>query len=74
MKALARAVYSKRKVILLDDVFSGMDSHTVDLVSGHLLRHEGIFRKLRMTVVLTTHSRKLNADSVSSYMRLRRKI
>jgi len=56
-KALARAVYSHNDIVILDDVFSGMDAHTVDLVSRLLLGNDGLFRKRGTTVVLATHSR-----------------
>ncbi|KAF3012558.1 hypothetical protein E8E14_000617 [Neopestalotiopsis sp. 37M] len=57
--ALARAVYSRKDIIILDDVFSGMDAHTVDLVSRRLLGGDGLFRKHGITVILATHSHKL---------------
>ncbi|KAM0245872.1 hypothetical protein ACHAQJ_010417 [Trichoderma viride] len=53
--ALARAIYAKKRIILLDDVLSGMDAHTIDIISARLLGNEGILRKQRATVVLTTH-------------------
>ncbi|KAK6390405.1 hypothetical protein LTR65_005528 [Meristemomyces frigidus] len=54
--ALARAVYARPNLVLLDDVFSGMDAHTMATVSGRLLGPEGLLRKLQTTVVLATHS------------------
>ncbi|KAI0126762.1 ABC transporter [Xylariales sp. AK1849] len=63
--ALARAVYSRKDFVLLDDVFSGMDAHTVDIVSRRLLGKGGIFRSRATTVVLATHSQKLMALSDS---------
>ena len=57
-KALARAVYSKRNTLLLDDVFSGIDMHTAQSVSRRLLgRDTGLLRNDNTTVVLTTHNR-----------------
>ncbi|KAK5989200.1 ABC multidrug transporter B [Cladobotryum mycophilum] len=61
--ALARAVYSKRRIAILDDVFSGMDAHTTDVVASRLIGRDGLFRKLHMTVVLATHNRKIMALS-----------
>lgn len=58
IKALARAVYSKRKIIFIDDAFSGMDAHTVEAVSLQLFGKNGILRKLQATVIMTTHNRK----------------
>lgn len=60
-QALARAVYSRKNTVLLDDVFSGVDTRNVALISDRLLGHQGLFRKSLTTVVLVTHSRKLKA-------------
>ena len=57
VEALARAIYARRAIVVLDDVFSGMDAHTADVVSSRLLGHEGLLRKHRTTVVIATHSR-----------------
>ncbi|KAK3319769.1 ABC transporter [Cercophora scortea] len=58
--ALARAVYSRHSIVILDDVFSGMDAHTSETVFGRLLgREEGLLRNQNTTVVLTTHSHKI---------------
>ncbi|KAI1858524.1 uncharacterized protein JN550_012571 [Neoarthrinium moseri] len=64
--ALARAVYSRKNIVFLDDVFSGMDAHTVDAVSRRLLGNDGLFRARSTTVLLATHSHKLMklADSI----------
>jgi ABC-type nitrate/sulfonate/bicarbonate transport system ATPase subunit len=42
--------------MLLDDVFSGMDGHTAELVSDQLLGPNGILRKSNATVILATHN------------------
>ncbi|EFX06313.1 ABC multidrug transporter [Grosmannia clavigera kw1407] len=56
--ALARAVYSRRRTLLLDDVFSGMDAYTAGFVIARLLGcHGGLLRNEQTTVILTTHSR-----------------
>lgn len=54
--ALARAVYAKTDIVLLDDILSALDSKTEKLVVDRLLGPEGLFRKLKSTVVLITHS------------------
>jgi ATP-binding cassette, subfamily C (CFTR/MRP), member 1 len=54
--ALARAVYAKSDIVLLDDVLSALDSKTEKLVVDRLLGPDGLFRKLKSTVVLITHS------------------
>ncbi|KAL2867379.1 P-loop containing nucleoside triphosphate hydrolase protein [Aspergillus lucknowensis] len=57
--ALARAVYSRHKMVLLDDVFSGIDATTLDHIASHLFGPGGLLRKMHTTVVLATHSRFL---------------
>ncbi|KAK2883394.1 hypothetical protein FQN49_000034 [Arthroderma sp. PD_2] len=57
--SLARAVYSRKNILVLDDVFSGMDANTVDLVAWRLLGSDGLFRKCGTTIILATHSHKL---------------
>ncbi|KAM0240790.1 hypothetical protein ACHAP5_007825 [Fusarium lateritium] len=59
--ALARAVYSRRRIVILDDVFSGMDAHTAEFVSRQLLGKQGLLRKQGMTVILATHNENLMA-------------
>jgi len=54
--ALARAVFAKPDIVLLDDVLSALDSKTEKLVVDRLLGPDGLFRKLKSTVVLITHS------------------
>lgn len=64
--ALARAVYSRPNMVLLDDVFSGMDVPTTETVSQRLLGAHGYFRRTHTTVVLATHNHNLMAlaDSI----------
>lgn len=57
-QALARAVYSRAKLVLLDDVFSGMDARTATSVSRQLLSSDGIFRRHECTVIFTTANRQ----------------
>ncbi|KAL4798804.1 P-loop containing nucleoside triphosphate hydrolase protein [Aspergillus venezuelensis] len=54
--ALARAVYSRCKVILLDDVFSGIDASGTNAITHSLFGEDGLFCRLQTTVVATTHS------------------
>jgi ATP-binding cassette, subfamily C (CFTR/MRP), member 1 len=57
-------VYSKSPLILLDDIFSGMDASTVDHVSWELLGQGGILRNGLVTVVLATHNRTFKRIAV----------
>lgn len=65
--ALARAVYARQKVVLLDDTFSGIDAKTAETVVARLFsREEGLLRNPQTTVVFVTHNRKIAtlADTV----------
>ncbi|KAJ5371907.1 P-loop containing nucleoside triphosphate hydrolase protein [Penicillium concentricum] len=53
--ALARAVYARRKLLLLDDIFSALDSKTKTTIITRLLGVEGLLRKTNSTIVLVTH-------------------
>ncbi|KAJ1707366.1 ATP-binding cassette transporter [Aspergillus flavus] len=53
--SLARAVYSRKQLLLLDDITSGLDTVTENLVIQRLLGQKGICRKYGLTVVLATH-------------------
>ncbi|PTB61535.1 P-loop containing nucleoside triphosphate hydrolase protein, partial [Trichoderma citrinoviride] len=59
--ALARAIYARKPIVLLDDVFSSMDAHTIDVISSRLLSRVGLLRRQRATVILITHHLKLMA-------------
>ncbi|KAI9645295.1 hypothetical protein NHQ30_006030 [Ciborinia camelliae] len=54
--ALARAVYAKNEFIILDDVFSGLDSETEDQVFRRLFGKQGLFQKMGTTILLVTHA------------------
>ncbi|KAJ0386297.1 hypothetical protein COL922a_004688 [Colletotrichum nupharicola] len=61
--ALARAVYSRPRIALFDDVFSGLDNHTAKKVFRRLFNlKEGILRAWGTTVVLATQSECLESD------------
>ncbi|PYI24555.1 putative ATP-binding cassette transporter [Aspergillus violaceofuscus CBS 115571] len=54
--ALARAVYARKRVVILDDVLSGIDLDTQNHIMKSLFANQGLFRRLGTTVVLATHS------------------
>jgi ATP-binding cassette subfamily C (CFTR/MRP) protein 1 len=54
--ALARAVYSRQRIVIMDDVFSGMDAHTAEFVSRQLLCKRGLLRRQGTTVILAPHN------------------
>ncbi|KAH0563429.1 hypothetical protein GP486_002004 [Trichoglossum hirsutum] len=54
--ALARAVYFRADMILLDDVLSELDGKTEEIVVQKLLGPQGLFGKLGATLILATHA------------------
>lgn len=54
--ALARAVYSKKAFMILDDVFSGLDANTRQNIFVRLLGPEGALRRWKTTVLIASHS------------------
>lgn len=53
-QALARAVYSRNSVWVLDDVFSALDARLEAIVSERLLGLQGLAKQLRVTVFLVS--------------------
>ncbi|KAJ5401745.1 ABC transporter integral membrane type 1 [Penicillium crustosum] len=66
--ALARSVYSRHNIALLDDVMSALDVQTQEMIIQRLFSRDGTFRLLGTTVVLATHNSRLLgiADGVVS--------
>ncbi|THV45305.1 hypothetical protein BGAL_0505g00080 [Botrytis galanthina] len=54
--SLARALYLQTDLLVLDDVFSGLDADTEEKVFQQVFGANGLLRKRRCTVVLCTHS------------------
>ncbi|KAJ0284634.1 hypothetical protein COL940_003955 [Colletotrichum noveboracense] len=52
--AIARALYARQELLLLDDVFSGLDPGTEEIVFGNLLGSNGLLRNNDTTVVLVS--------------------
>jgi ATP-binding cassette subfamily C (CFTR/MRP) protein 1 len=59
--ALARAVYARREIMLLDDVFSALDMNTQETIYSRLFGQHGLLRELGTTVLLVTHWQKATA-------------
>jgi ATP-binding cassette subfamily C (CFTR/MRP) protein 1 len=53
--ALARALYSRIPVLVLDDIFSGLDINSLKHVAGSVFGPSGIARRYGLTVLMTTH-------------------
>lgn len=54
--SLARALYLQSDMLVLDDVFSGLDADTEERVFRQVFGPDGLLRRRRSTVVLCTHS------------------
>ncbi|PYI07763.1 putative ATP-binding cassette transporter [Aspergillus sclerotiicarbonarius CBS 121057] len=57
--ALARAVYSRYDMLVLDDPFSALDGAVTDRIVGNLFGPESLFRKTGTTVFLISNSTRL---------------
>ncbi|KAI0127391.1 putative ABC transporter [Xylariales sp. AK1849] len=55
-RALARALFARCDVVLLDDTFSGLDGETEQTVFSNLFGPSGSLRRLGTTVVLVSNS------------------
>ncbi|ETS85549.1 hypothetical protein PFICI_03574 [Pestalotiopsis fici W106-1] len=54
--AIARALYARRAIVLLDDVFSALDTITSQTVFNRILGRDGLLRKQGATVLLATNA------------------
>lgn len=54
--ALARALYCRPEIFILDDVLSALDKKTEKKILESLFGSAGLFQKLNSTVVLVTHA------------------
>ncbi|MCJ1354151.1 MAG: hypothetical protein MMC33_004138 [Icmadophila ericetorum] len=54
--AIARAVYARKTLAIFDDVLSGLDADTAQHVFTHIFGQQGLLRKYRTTVILSTHA------------------
>jgi ABC-type multidrug transport system fused ATPase/permease subunit len=56
--ALARAIYSRKTVIMMDDPFSGLDASTENQIFHNLLGTSGLLREIGSTVIVASSSVK----------------
>ncbi|RGP79933.1 canalicular multispecific organic anion transporter 2 [Fusarium longipes] len=54
--AIARAVYSRKPIAIFDDVFSGLDKVTEQIVFTQIFGKDGLLRKNGTTIILATHA------------------
>jgi ATP-binding cassette, subfamily C (CFTR/MRP), member 1 len=59
-KAIARAVYSRKRVAIFDDVFSGLDKVTEQAVFTQVFGKDGLLRKNGTIIILATHAGESN--------------
>jgi ATP-binding cassette subfamily C (CFTR/MRP) protein 1 len=60
---LARALYARNDLLLLDDVLSGLDVNSERHIYQHVLGKDGLASRLSMTVILVTHSVQYMAEA-----------
>lgn len=54
IQALAREVYSRQKLLVLDSTLSGLDTQTEAEVQTRLFGNQGLLKTLNCTVILAT--------------------
>ncbi len=57
-QALARAVYARKDIVIIDDALSGLDAETENHVWNSLLGRDGLLRRFHSTAVLASSSAK----------------
>lgn len=62
--ALARAVYSRAPIILLDDVTAALDVNTQATVMSRLFGESGLLRRSDITVVFVVHTRRFHRSQI----------
>lgn len=67
LKALARAVYSKYEILVLDDPFSALDPAVTGHIVQRLLGPRGLFRKMGTTVLLISNSSRFAIICINCY-------
>ncbi|KAH7024666.1 P-loop containing nucleoside triphosphate hydrolase protein [Microdochium trichocladiopsis] len=55
----ARAIYSRHKLVLLDDVFSGLGPTMAMEIAGLLFGSRGYFRNSGISVIMATHNNRV---------------
>ncbi|PHH63516.1 hypothetical protein CDD81_5797 [Ophiocordyceps australis] len=54
--ALARAIYARADMIVLDDILGALDTNTQAVIMSRLFGDQGLLKKSKTTVVLATHA------------------
>lgn len=61
--SLARALYLQSDLLVLDDIFSGLDADTEQQIFKQVFGRDGLLKRRRCTTVLCTHSVKYLPES-----------
>ncbi|MCJ1371071.1 hypothetical protein MMC20_002286 [Loxospora ochrophaea] len=66
---LARALYQRPQLILLDDVLSALDIQTETQIMKRLLGSKGLLQRIKAAVLLVTHNKRYDAiaDSIITF-------
>lgn len=56
IQALARSIYSRAPILILDDILSALDRSTAQLIFSRLFAPDGLLKRQGRTVVLATHA------------------
>ena len=55
-KAIARAIYARKQIAMFDDVLSGLDAGTEELVFKNVFGPDGLLKKTNTMSILVTHA------------------
>ncbi len=61
-QALARAVYNRKPIVILDDTLKGLDADTYAKCFAATIGPEGMLRNTRTAIILATHNSKLSGN------------
>lgn len=56
IQSLARAIYARCSILVLDNCFSALDRNTEHAIASNLLGLQGLFRRMDMSVLFFTSS------------------
>jgi ATP-binding cassette subfamily C (CFTR/MRP) protein 1 len=56
--AIARAIYARPSTLIFDDIFSGLDGPTEQIIFRKVFSEEGVLQQQNCTIILCTHSVK----------------
>ena len=66
-QALARALYSQSQTLILDEVWSGLDSENASLVEENLFGDNGYCRKAGLSVIITAHAGMISSSILTAF-------